>query len=190
MNCKKMMTSNPACCTPSETVAQAAKLMKSEDVGSIPVVFDHSDKRLCGIITDRDLTLQVLAGGLDPENTLIESVMTKNPVSCREDQDVNEALRSMSEHQIRRIPVVDYQNRLSGIIAQADVARGMQDETVGAVVEDISQSRGLFNRGPHVSARPQSGQRTPRLYSRAGVLPHRKDQALRRQRQPRSPQGH
>jgi CBS domain-containing protein len=157
MNCKKMMTSNPACCTPSETVAQAAKLMKSEDVGSIPVVFDHSDKRLCGIITDRDLTLQVLAGGLDPENTLIESVMTKNPVSCREDQDVNEALRSMSEHQIRRIPVVDYQNRLSGIIAQADVARGMQDETVGAVVEDISQSRGLFNwAGSHEPKQPKS----------------------------------
>jgi CBS domain-containing protein len=157
MTCKKMMTSNPACCTPSETVARAAKLMKSEDVGSIPVVVDHSDKRLCGIITDRDLTLQVIAGGLDPENTLVESVMTKNPVFCREDHDVNDALRSMSEHQIRRIPVVDNQNRLSGIIAQADVARAMHDETVGAVVEDISQSRGIFNwSGGHEPKQPRS----------------------------------
>lgn len=119
--------------------------MKSEDVGSIPVVTDAAEKRLAGIVTDRDLTLKVLAEGRDPETTRIESVMTANPISCREDQDINEALRAMSEHQVRRIPIVDGQHRLTGIIAQADVARKMHDETVGEVVEHISERRGLMS---------------------------------------------
>jgi CBS domain-containing protein/osmotically-inducible protein OsmY len=158
MNCRKLMTSNPASCTPNDTVARAAKLMKSEDVGPIPVVMDKSDKRLVGIVTDRDLTLKVLAEGRDPEMTLVESVMTSNPISCREDQDINEALRAMSEHQVRRIPIVDRQHRLTGIIAQADVARKMHDETVGAVVEDISERRGMLGwpGGSYEPSQPKS----------------------------------
>lgn len=169
MNCRKIMTSNPATCTPADTVAKAAKLMRSEDVGPIPVV--THDNTLVGIVTDRDLTLKVLAEGRDPQTTLVESVMTANPVACREDQDVKDALRAMSSHQIRRIPIVDYQHRLTGIIAQADVARQMHDETVGAVVEDISEPRGLLGwlGGGHEPTEPRSAAKSAAMAMSLGA---------------------
>ncbi len=133
------MTPTPACCVPDDIVVEAARVMQSQDVGSVPIVADHDGHRLVGMITDRDLALRVIAEGRDPRETPVREVMTTGPVSCRESDIYQQALQAMAEHQLRRIPVVDDEGRLSGIIAQADVAtRIAQPSTTGAVVEAIS----------------------------------------------------
>jgi len=139
--CGEVMTSNPTCCLPSETVERAAQKMKMEDVGSIPVVQDQSSRKLVGIVTDRDLVLKVLAEGRNPQNTTVEAIMTRDPFTCRVQDDVNKAFQAMSNHQVRRIPVVNDRNEIIGIIAQADFAtRADQPYKTAEVVEEISKS--------------------------------------------------
>lgn len=141
MKCSEVMTENPSCCSPGDTAFEAAQLMKSEDVGSIPVVNDQQTRTLEGIVTDRDLAMKVVAEGLDPKNTKVEAVMSTGIVTCGPDNDVNEAIQSMEQHQVRRIPIVDDSNRLVGIIAQADIATRMNaPETTAEVVEQISEA--------------------------------------------------
>ena len=136
--CREVMTKDPASCSASETVTKVAGLMKQHDVGSVPVV--ESD-RLVGIVTDRDIVLKVVAGGRSPEQAAVKEVMTPNPVSCKEDDDLEYALRLMKERQVRRMPIVDGGGRLTGIIAQADVAtRVNRDAKTGELVEAISES--------------------------------------------------
>ena len=136
--CREVMTKDPACCGASETVTKVAGLMKQHDVGSVPVV--ESD-RLVGIVTDRDIVLKVVAGGRNPEQAPVSDAMTPNPVSCKEDDDLDYALKLMKERQIRRMPIVDGGGRLTGIIAQADVAtRVNKDAKTGELVEAISES--------------------------------------------------
>jgi len=139
MLCREIMTPNPEYVLPSDPVMKAAKLMKSEDVGPIPIVDDKDGKRLAGIVTDRDLAIKVVAEARDPRTTLVKEVMTDDVVTCKENEDVNQALKLMQENQVRRIPVVDQSDHLLGIIAQADVATRLgQAQTTGKVVEDIS----------------------------------------------------
>jgi len=136
--CREVMTKDPASCSASETVTKVAGLMKQHDVGSVPVV--ESD-RLVGIVTDRDIVLKVVAGGRNPEQAAVKEAMTPNPVSCKEDDDLEYALRLMKERQVRRMPIVDGGGRLTGIIAQADVAtRVNEDDKTGALVEAISET--------------------------------------------------
>lgn len=142
MTCRELMTENPSCCVPGDSVATAAQIMKREDVGPVLVVSDHAQKRLVGIVTDRDLALKVVGEGRDPHSTRIDEVMSANPVTCNADADVTEAVRSMADHQVRRIPIVDNAQRLVGIIAQADVARYADETQVGEMVEEISQPYG------------------------------------------------
>jgi CBS domain-containing protein len=144
MTCRDVMTSNPQFCVPMDTVARAAQIMRQYDVGPVPVVNDHGERRITGIITDRDLALQVVAMGRDPNYVRVEEVMTRSPETCRADDDYHEALEKMARNQVRRIPVVDERGCLVGIIAQADVARLSSEEEVGEVVEDISQPSGNF----------------------------------------------
>jgi CBS domain-containing protein len=135
------MTKDPVCCLPNEMVVKAAKLMKSENIGSIPVIESEQTKKLVGIVTDRDLTLKILAEGLDAKSTKVEAVMTRKVMTCRAEDDLQKALDAMAEHQLRRIPVVDNSNKVVGIIAQADVAtRVNQPEKTAEMVKEISQS--------------------------------------------------
>jgi CBS domain-containing protein len=116
--------------------------MKRENIGPIPVIENEQSRKLVGIVTDRDLALKIVAEGRDPKSTKVEAVMTRKVVTCRADEDVQKALDAMSEHQLRRIPVVDNENRILGIIAQADVAtRINQPEKTAAMVKGISQSK-------------------------------------------------
>ena len=139
--CKEVMTKNPVCGLPSDMVSKVAQLMKSEDIGPVPIIENEQTRKLVGIVTDRDLALKILAEGRDPKSTKTEEVMTRTVVSCRAEDDLQMALDAMSEHQLRRIPVVDTNNAIVGIIAQADVAtRVDQPEQTAAVVKDISQS--------------------------------------------------
>ena len=142
MTCKDIMTPDPSCCVPGDSVAIAAQIMKRNDVGPVLVVSDQHEKRLVGIVTDRDLTLKVLAEGRDPHTTRVDEVMSMNPVSCREDESTHRALQLMANHQIRRVPIVDANNRLCGIVAQADLALNEDEEDVGRVVEHISEPYG------------------------------------------------
>ena len=141
MKCKEIMTKDPVCCLPGDTVDQAAQLMSDEDVGPIPVVADQKTKRLLGIVTDRDLAVKVVAPALHIRSVTVEEVMSREPVTCHADDDLQEAVDAMEKHQVRRIPVVDDKNQIIGIIAQADIAtRAREPETTAEVVEEISKS--------------------------------------------------
>jgi CBS domain-containing protein len=139
MTCNEIMTSNPECCVPSDSVMKAAQLMKSEDVGPIPIVADKDSKKLTGIVTDRDLAIKVVAEARDPKATQVEDVMSEHLITCYETDDVEKALKLMQDHQLRRIPVVDKSDHLLGIIAQADVATRLGSlRATGKVVEQVS----------------------------------------------------
>ncbi|MBW6474607.1 MAG: CBS domain-containing protein [Anaerolineaceae bacterium] len=139
--CEEVMTPNPVCCLPTDSVKRAAELMKRENVGPIPIIENEQTRKLVGIITDRDLVLKVIAEGRDASSTQVESVMTRKVVSCRLDDGFQIAMDLMSEHQLRRITVVDKDNVILGIISQADIAtRGDRPEKTAEVVKDISQS--------------------------------------------------
>ena len=139
-NCKDLMTTNPVCCTPDDTAARVAKIMKTEDVGSVPVCEGRESRKLVGIVTDRDLAIQVVVAGKDPNSVKVKDVMTREPVTCRADQDLEGALEAMEKYQIRRLPVIDESGHLIGIIAQADVAtRSNEPEKTAELVEEVSQ---------------------------------------------------
>lgn len=136
------MTSDPSYCLPSDSVYTAAQIMKREDVGPVLVVSGAGEKRPVGIVTDRDLAIKVVGEGRDGNSTRIDEVMSPSPVTCRDDEDISAAIRKMSEHQVRRMPIVDDSGRLVGIVSQADVARYAEEEEVGEMVEEISQPYG------------------------------------------------
>jgi CBS domain-containing protein len=134
------MTKNPVCATPDDNVADVARLMKENDIGPVPIVESGASKKLVGIVTDRDLALKVVAEGRDPSTTKVRDVMTKDVVTCRADDEVEDTLQAMSTNQLRRILVVDENDMLVGIIAQADIATRMNEpEKTGEVVKEISQ---------------------------------------------------
>jgi CBS domain-containing protein len=134
------MTTDLVCAQADDTVVSVAQLMKEQDVGPIPIVDDVTTKRLRGIVTDRDLAMKVVAEGRDPNNTRVSEVMTSDVVTVRQDDDIQAALDAMSQHQLRRILVVNENENLVGIIAQADIATRMnKPEQTGEVVKEISE---------------------------------------------------
>ena len=130
------MTSSPCTIDAEKPVAYAAKMMKQENVGIAPIV---EGDRLIGTLTDRDIAVRVVAEGKSPETTRVREVASAAPVTVDPEQDLDEALRLMATHQVRRLPVVEEDGRLVGIIAQADVARESDDARTGELVEEISQ---------------------------------------------------
>jgi len=136
--CGDIMTPDPVCCTETDPVRKVAELMRDENIGPVPVIDDQS--RLIGIVTDRDLVLNVLAKGLDAANTKVSEAMTRDPVSCKEDEALEDALEKMGSYQVRRLPVVNAQERVIGIIAQADIATRIENpEVAGEVVQEVSK---------------------------------------------------
>ena len=122
MKCRDVMSQNPICCLPDDNVGQAARVMRRERVGSIPVVTDELTRELVGVVTDRDLAYKVVGESRDAIRTRVYDVMTAAAVACRDDDDVITALLAMEEHQLRRIPVMDYAGRLVGVISESDIA--------------------------------------------------------------------
>jgi CBS domain-containing protein len=138
--CQEVMTSNPVCCLPDEKVNKVAQIMKSEGVGSIPVIENRESQHLIGILTDRDLTLKVVATGRNPAKMKIREVMKYNPYTCLQSDDLQKALDTMAIHQVRRIPVIDGNGRIVGIIAQGDIATRLDEaEKTGELVAKISK---------------------------------------------------
>ena len=111
-------------------------MMRDEDVGLAPIV---QGDRLVGTLTDRDIAIRVVAEGRDPESTTVREVASTDLVTIDPAQSLDEALRLMAQHQVRRLPVVEEDGRLVGVLAQADVARHGDDSETGQVVEQISQ---------------------------------------------------
>jgi CBS domain-containing protein len=136
---RDIMTANPACVLRGDTVEMAAQKMRQENVGSLPVVEDRGSKRIAGIITDRDIAIRVVAKGQDPQ-TRVESAMSGNPITAHPDDSVDKVARLMADQQVRRIPIVDAQDCVVGIVAQADLATKTRDEDqVAKVVEEVSE---------------------------------------------------
>lgn len=138
---RDIMTDSPAVVTPETTARDAARMMEDNDCGSLPVVESRNSMKLQGIVTDRDLALRILGRGQNPD-TPVREAMTKNVASVRPDGDLNEIEYLMSSQQVRRIPVVDEQSRVLGIVAQADLARELSavgTKDFSRVLEKISE---------------------------------------------------
>jgi CBS domain-containing protein len=133
---REVMTTSPSTVEAQATVVEAARVMKQIDAGVVPVT---ENGRLTGMVTDRDIALRVVAEGKDPQSTTVGEVATKNLVTVDPQQDLDEALRLMAQHKVRRLPVVEEDGRLVGVVAQADVAREGDDKQTGQVVQEISQ---------------------------------------------------
>ena len=100
--CNEVMTKDPVCCLQNDVVSKVAELMKSKDIGGVPIVEDEQTKKLIGIVTDRDLALKIVAEGRDPKSMRAEEVMTRKVVTCRAEDDLQKALDAMSEHKLVR----------------------------------------------------------------------------------------
>jgi CBS domain-containing protein len=133
----EVMTGRPRCVTPDTPVSEAAELMASEDVGSLPIL---DGEQLAGVVTDRDIVVRAVAKRKDPQGMPVRDVASRDLVTVRQEEDLSEALKLMASHQVRRLPVVDDDNRLVGVLAQADVAMGAKEKAVGEMVEEISKS--------------------------------------------------
>jgi CBS domain-containing protein len=133
---RDVMTTRPRAVTSDTPVTQVAELMEAEDVGSIPVL---EGEQLTAIVTDRDIVVRAVAKGKDPRGMPVREVFTTEIVTVGPDQDLSDALRIMAANQVRRLPVVDEENRLVGVVSQADVALEAKEKSVGEMVEEISK---------------------------------------------------
>src|SRR5690348_1452803 len=133
---RDVMTKNPRSLQSGATVIEAARLMRDEDTGIVPIV---EDDRLVGTVTDRDIAIRVVAEGKSTESTTIGEIASRELVTIDPQQDLDEALRLMARHQVRRLPVVEEDGKLIGIVAQADIARVADTARTGQVVEQISE---------------------------------------------------
>ena len=136
MSIRDVMTKDPRTVTKGSTVAEAARLMRDEDTGVVPIV---EGEKLVGVLTDRDITINVVADGKDPQSTKVDEVASTSLVTVDPQQELDEALRLMAQHQVRRLPVAEEDGRLVGIVAQADIAKHAGAKKTGEVVEEISK---------------------------------------------------
>ena len=134
---REIMTEGCECAGENDTVADAAKKLKELGVGSMPICGE--DDRLKGMITDRDIVVKVIAEGRDPSSVKVGELGEGKPVTIGADDSVSEAIKTMTEHQIRRLPVIDG-HELVGIVSQADIAKNAEEDDVGELVEAISQA--------------------------------------------------
>jgi CBS domain-containing protein len=132
---REVMTGGAECINENDTIADAAKRLAELDVGAMPICGD--DNRLKGMLTDRDIVVKVIAQGKDVNSTKAGELGQGKPVTIGADDSVEEALHTMADHKVRRLPVIDGHD-LIGIVSQADLARNVDDEKVGDLVEAIS----------------------------------------------------
>lgn len=136
MKIREMMTKETRSVSPETPVIEAAGLMRLHDIGVVPVL---EDGRVVGMLTDRDIVLQVVADGDDPHTTLVRDVMSTGSISIQEDQDVEEAVELMQKYQIRRLPVLNRDSTLVGIVSLGDIAVDVHAGLSGKVLKDVSE---------------------------------------------------
>ena len=144
MKAQDIMAKNPQCVTPRAPVQEAARLMKAEDVGALPVISDDGSGRLVGMITDRDIAIRVVAEGRTVDSCRVEDVMSKSGLAVAKPTDsVEDVMRVMGREQVRRIPIVDESQKVVGIVSQADVVlRAGSDTRSEHTIEKISEPGG------------------------------------------------
>ena len=138
MNISNLMTRDPVCCSPEQSVREVARMMMEHDCGEIPVIRNHGDRTLVGVITDRDIVCRAVAAGMSGDQTTVQSVMSSPAVTASPDMTLEECLALMSSHQIRRIPVVD-EHGVCGIVSQADVAVEAPGRATADLVREVSR---------------------------------------------------
>ena len=160
MQVREIMTENPACCTPDSTLRDIALMMKENDCGCIPVVDSQTGKKPVGTITDRDITIRVIADNLNPLNMKAADIMTTEIATVSPQSSIEECFRVMEDREIRRVLVVDEQGKCCGIVAQADVVQsGANPVRTNKVVREISES------APSQSQRSSGGKENSRFAS-------------------------
>lgn len=138
MQISEVMTIGAECTNPRATLHQAAQKMRDLDIGTLPVCGDND--RLVGMVTDRDITIRAVAEGQDPDTTQVQDIMTPDVIYCFEDQDVNEAAHLMQENQVRRLVVLNRDDRLVGIVSLGDLAVETGDmQLAGCTIEAVSE---------------------------------------------------
>lgn len=136
---RSIMTMNPACCTMDTKLADVARLMIDHDCGEIPVVNNHEEKRLVGVITDRDICCRAVAQGLNPAAMNAKDCMTSPAITAGMDLPIESCMELMEKNQIRRVPVVDDKGCCCGMVSIADFARQTEEWTTGSIVKIISR---------------------------------------------------
>jgi CBS domain-containing protein len=132
---REIMTNDVRCVQEDQSLTDAARMLRDLDVGALPIC--GNDNRLKGMVTDRDIVVKCLADGGDPGSTRAGDLSTGDPVTVGADDDIETALKTMSDHKVRRLPVIDGHD-LVGIISQADIARNLPEERVGDLLEAVS----------------------------------------------------
>ncbi|MEA2571113.1 MAG: hypothetical protein QOI24_3114 [Acidobacteriota bacterium] len=136
---RDIMTPNPSTVSEKDSVRDAARIMADQDTGVVPVV---NGRKVVGLITDRDIVVRLVAAGKDPASANVRDAMTSSVRSVRDDSSVDDALKLMSNAQIRRVPVVNESDELVGIVSVRDIATETnRDSKVGQAIEDISEGR-------------------------------------------------
>ena len=136
---REIMTGTAECAGENETLVDAAKKMRDLGVGALPICGE--DNRLKGVVTDRDIVVKCVAEGGDPTSTKVAELAEGKPVTIGADDSVEDALRTMKDHGVRRLPVIDGHD-LVGMVSQADVAKNLPEDKVGDLVEAISAAPG------------------------------------------------
>jgi CBS domain-containing protein len=139
MKVRDIMTPEPVCCTPEDTVQEVATMLRDQDIGSMPVVLDQPSRKLAGVVTDRDLCCNVVAQGLNPAQTKVDGIFSLHPVTCRDGENIAVCEQLMEQHQIRRIPIVDGEGCCIGIVSQADLALHEKPERVSKLIAEVSK---------------------------------------------------
>lgn len=134
---KDVMTPDCRYCNSDTTLADVARMMADDDIGAVPV---GRDEKLIGMVTDRDLVVRGLARGADPAQTPVSEIMAAPVLYCHEDQDCADVARNMAENQVRRLPVVTRDKRLSGVVSLGDLARGQEVRAATHALEGIAQA--------------------------------------------------
>jgi CBS domain-containing protein len=146
MKVSELMTKNPACVTPDADLGKVAKLMADHNVGAIPVVENQDSKKVVGVVTDRDIAIRAVAQGKNPVQMKAQEVMSTKIVTVKQDDDIQDVTKLMEKHQVRRVPVVDENGKMCGMVAQADIALKTTDQTTADVVQTISKPGSTSNK--------------------------------------------
>ncbi|HEV2370768.1 MAG TPA: CBS domain-containing protein [Streptosporangiaceae bacterium] len=136
VNVGDVMTARPRCVTPDTPLSQVAQLMETQDIGAVPIL---DGDRLVGMVTDRDIVVRAVAREKDPRGMPSREIWSGDLVTVAPGQGLSDALHLMAQHQVRRLPVVDGENRLVGVVSQADIALKAKDKSVGEMVAEISE---------------------------------------------------
>jgi CBS domain-containing protein len=144
MNVKAIMSGEPACCTQETALPEIARFMVARDCGEIPIVEGGDNRRLVGVVTERDIVCRLVAKERNPAVLKARDCMTMPVVTVTPDTDVDACCALMEEHQIRRVPVVDERGACCGIVAQADIARNVPRQKTAEVVRMVSEPSGLL----------------------------------------------